>query len=340
MAFAERPGRGAVVQPRRLGPEADALQVQLEAGVQRVAVEDLQAECVQGGEEGHVGMLAERLAECQRAMRGQLGHQSVGNRTHALVLLRLGRDLGRRLHRIGVALDPRRHDRRLVAVRARHRLRFRFRLDRQLILRPDVTALDAQTASRVDADEGARPGDLVRLEHRRPILQGGQRRLDLAKPPVRLLAQLLGVGVLGLDAVVLAAKRVARGRLLFGQGRGLAPELAQPEGVAVGEVGSDLDPLSSPQLGPPRLRAPAGPRPAGPPGPRPAASRRRRPGTGRAGSRRRRLRRLPVRRTGLAYPKPGRRPRSACGGWRRAPWSRRPSAARTPAPGARGRPRR
>ena len=93
---ADRLGRGAVVQPRRLGAEADALQVEFQAAIRAVVVEDLQRQGVQRREEGDVRPLAERVAQAERAVRGQLGHQPVGERRQALVLLRLGCGLGSR----------------------------------------------------------------------------------------------------------------------------------------------------------------------------------------------------------------------------------------------------
>ena len=64
---------------------------------------------------------------------------------------------------------------------------------------------------------------------------------------VDLLGQILGVGVLVLEPIVLLPQSVPR-RLLVGRHRHrVAPQLPQPEMVAVGEVGRDLDPL--PPLG-------------------------------------------------------------------------------------------
>ena len=89
MASIERVRQRAILQPRRLRAETRALQVELEAGVLSVAVERLQAEGMQRRREGDVGMLAQRVAKRERPVRRQFGHQPVGDRLQALVLLRL-----------------------------------------------------------------------------------------------------------------------------------------------------------------------------------------------------------------------------------------------------------
>ena len=89
MARIDGRGERAVGKAGRLRGEADALQVELQAGVLRVAVEHAQAERVERCEERDVGTSAERVAQRQRAMRGQLGHQPVGQRLEPLVLVRL-----------------------------------------------------------------------------------------------------------------------------------------------------------------------------------------------------------------------------------------------------------
>ncbi len=85
----QRPGHCGVVQARRLRVERDALHVELQAGVQAVAVEQAQGEGVQRGQERHLGLLADRMPQGQGAMRGQLGQQPVRQRLDAVFLLRL-----------------------------------------------------------------------------------------------------------------------------------------------------------------------------------------------------------------------------------------------------------
>ena len=89
MARLDRLGRGAVGQPRRLGAEARALGRDLQAGVRGVAVEGAEAERVQHRREGDVRIVRQRVAQRQRAMGGQLGHEPIRQRLEAVVLLRL-----------------------------------------------------------------------------------------------------------------------------------------------------------------------------------------------------------------------------------------------------------
>ena len=51
----------------------------------------------------------------------------------------------------------------------------------RLVLGPDVAAIDRELAIRVDADEDAGAGDLGGVVADRPILEGGERRLDFAE---------------------------------------------------------------------------------------------------------------------------------------------------------------
>ena len=94
--------------------------------------------------------------------------------------------------------------------------------------------------------------------------------------------QFVGSGVLFLEAVVLGAQRVVARLLLLGELGGLAGQAAQAGGVAVRELGRDLDPF--PALGAQRLglRLELLDRPAGRAAPGPAASRHRPARTDRA----------------------------------------------------------
>ena len=123
--------------------------------------------------------------------------------------------------------------------------------DRRLVLGPDIAAIDAKRAVGVDADEDAGAGDLGRIVDDRPIVEGGERRLDLAEPLVDLVRQFVGVLILRLELGVFGLQRVDR-RLLLGREVGRrAVEFAQAVGMAVGKVDGDLDPL--PALGGDRL---------------------------------------------------------------------------------------
>ena len=278
MPSVERVRQGAVLQARRLGAETGALQIELQASVLSVAVERLQAERMQRRREGDVRMLAQRVAKRERPMRRQFGHQPVGDRLQALVFLRLGRRLGLRRHARLVVLNPS-GDRPRRAVLA---FGFGLRFDRQFVLRPDVAPLDTQASRAVDADERAGAADLFGIERNRAIVEGGERRLDLAEPQIDLLGDLIGLRVGFLQAIHLRLQGVARGLLLFGERDLLTAKLPEAIGVAVGEVGRDLDPLPTLRRGSPRLDREAVQRPAGRATPHPAASRRRLPGTGRA----------------------------------------------------------
>jgi hypothetical protein len=117
--------------------------------------------------------------------------------------------------------------------------------NRLLVLRPHIAALDVQGAVRADADKDAGTRDLRRIVDNGPLLEFPQRRLDLAQARVDLLRDLIGVGVFLLQLVQLRLEGIACLGLLLRQRHLLAAQPAQPVRVAVGEVGSDLDPLPS-----------------------------------------------------------------------------------------------
>ena len=311
MPSVERVRQGAVLQARRLGAETGALQIEFQASVLSVAVERLQAERMQRRHEGDVRMLAQRVAKRERPMRRQFRHQPVGNRLQALVFLRLGRRLGLRRHARLVMLSPSGGGPR----RAVLAFGFGLRLDRQFVLRPDVAPLDTQASRAVDADESAGAADLFGIERNRAIVEGGERRLDLAEPLIDLLGELVGLRIGFLQPVHLGLQGVARGLLLLGERDLLAAKLPQAIGVAVGEVGRDLDPL--PALGADRLgsifelvRRPAGRASATSCSQPPSSPWNRSRMIDAAGVRHRRRRR----RTGRACRRRGRRLRSACAG--------------------------
>ena len=83
----DRLGRGGIVEPRRLRGESRALDIDLEAGVDGVAVERFEAECVQHREEGGVGVARQRVPQRQRAMRRQFGDEPIGQWLDAIFLL-------------------------------------------------------------------------------------------------------------------------------------------------------------------------------------------------------------------------------------------------------------
>ena len=110
-----------------------------------------------------------------------------------------------------------------------------------------------QSAFGVDADEHAGAGDVGRIIGDRAILEGGERRLDLAEPLVDFVRELVGALVFGFELGVFGVQRVDR-RLLLGRQFGRrAFEFAQAMGMAVRETRRrDLDPL--PALGGDLLR--------------------------------------------------------------------------------------
>src|SRR5687768_6429360 len=77
--------------PRRIGrTKPDALQVELQAAVLCVAVAHAETERMGRREERDLGTAAERVAQCQRVMCGELADQPVGTGLEALILFRLG----------------------------------------------------------------------------------------------------------------------------------------------------------------------------------------------------------------------------------------------------------
>ena len=162
MPFVERAGQRRVIEPRRLASELDALQVEFRAGVRTVGVEHTQRERVERGEESDLRPFAQRMAERQGAVRGQFRQQPIGNRAQTFVVLQFGRGGLRGIGR-APAFDVVRDDR--CRILADLDCRFRLRLDRQLVLLPNVAALDPQRAVGGDADEGACAPDLVGVEY-------------------------------------------------------------------------------------------------------------------------------------------------------------------------------
>ena len=235
MPLLERAGERGVVQPRRLASELDALQLELQAGVRAVGVEHAQDQGVQRGQEGDIRPFAERMAQRQRAVRGQLGQQPIGDRPQTFVFLRLdgGRWVGRS---VAAGFSD---SRRRVLPGLDHHLRL---LDRQFVLWPNITALDPQRPVRRDADEGAGAGDPVGVERDRMTGKRLDRGLEFAHAAVLLFGQLLRFGRGRLDILHLLLECGQRRLLLRRERHGVAAELAQAVGVAVGEVRRDLHP--------------------------------------------------------------------------------------------------
>ncbi len=251
---ADRLGRLGLAQSRRLRPERHLLEVEFQAGVLRVGIEDFQAEGVQRGQERDAGLFTDGAAQRKRAMCRQFGHQPVGDRLHAIVFFRLGLRLRIAVDGLAAALDPYRPGSRIVVVGlgSLRGIGLRRGRDRQLVLGPHIAAFDPYLALAVDADEGAGAGDFRRIEHQRPQLHAAQRLFDLGEALLDGLGDFVMVGILLFKLVVLRPQRFAR-RLFLGRQRHLlAPDLAQPEGVAIRKIERDLDP--APAFGPDRIR--------------------------------------------------------------------------------------
>ena len=168
-------------------------------------------------------------------MGRQLTDQAFGQRLDDVVLLVL---------RFGLAADG--DDRP-------HRLRVRcgafgfavavgLTLDGRLVLGTDIAALDGQSARAVDADKGASARDLGRIVEGRPVLEGGDRRLDLLEPQIDRLRQVLAIVMLGVEPVQFLGQGLIGGLFVGGEFGAFARDPAQTGGVAVGEVQRGIDP--------------------------------------------------------------------------------------------------
>ena len=119
----------------------------------------------------------------------------------------------------------------------------RGRRNGRLILGSDIAALDSQGAGAIDAHEHAGASDLVRGIDDWSLLEGGERGLELGKAPVDLLRDVLRLAVALLQFVEFGSEGVVRGDLVLGERALLADEPAEIIGVAIGEVGRNLDPF-------------------------------------------------------------------------------------------------
>lgn len=106
-----------------------------------------------------------------------------------------------------------------------------------------VAAVNQQRAVVADRHEHARPGNLGRIVLDGALIEGGQRRLDLAEPLVHRVGQLVRILILGDETIVLLGERRNRRLLLGGQVDRRAGERAQPGSDAVGQAYRRLDPL-------------------------------------------------------------------------------------------------
>ena len=193
------------------------------------------------GEEGDIGMLAERVAQSQRSMGRQLGHQAVGDRLQAIVFLGLRCRLDVHSEVIVLMLRARRDGTHAV-----FELGIDFWLNRPFVFGADIAALDAQVARSVDADEGAGARDLRGIEDHRPIVEARERRLELPEPFVHLFGQFVGIVISFLQPVELGLERVAGRLYLLGVRELLAAEAGA--GRKCGRRGSQARPRSTSSL--------------------------------------------------------------------------------------------
>ncbi len=118
------------------------------------------------------------------------------------------------------------------------------RLDgRRFILRSDVAAINQQSAFGPDADEDTGAGDLGWSIDDRAILEGRERRLDLAEPLVDFVREFIDALVFGFELSVFGVQRADRRLLLGGQIGRHAVEFAQTTDMAVRKLGRNLDPF-------------------------------------------------------------------------------------------------
>lgn len=239
----------AVLELGRLRREEDVADRGVEAAARaRHAHEAVGDELVEQQRQRDARAGGDRIAQCERAVGGQLLHQPFGQRLQPLVLLGLGFDVQAGNGDDG-ALDRRSaaavHCARL-AVGSRVRLIVVVLLGhlRRLVLGTHEAALDLQPSRAVDADEGTRAAGLGRIERRRTRVEHVERRLDLAEPLIDIVRQVVGrVGILLLDRAILGLERVVGDLLLVGEDRAVALEPPEATLVAVGKVDRDLDPL-------------------------------------------------------------------------------------------------
>ncbi len=194
---------------------------------------------MQAGVERRVERAAERQTQRDRAMRGQFGHQPVGDRLQTFILLRFVCGIG--------GLRP-----ITFGLTGARRLRLiDLWLDRRFVLGTHEPALDMQIAARTDADERARTGHVFRLVNHRTVVDRFNGGLDLAEPLVDLVGQFRQIGIVGFEFFEFGLQCIAARFLLIGQRFLFAEHAAQSVGVAVREIESDLDPL--PAFGPDRF---------------------------------------------------------------------------------------
>jgi hypothetical protein len=204
-------GIGCLGEILALFAEEDVIDGRLQAGAGGGRpLEGVAHELVQQGGKRDLGIGAHGIAERQGAVRSQLGNEPFGQRlddVFLVVILRFGR----------LAADG--DDGALNGAGCRDFGTGGFGLavgvldaDPRLVLRAHIAAIDDGLAIAVDADEDAATRDVGRIVDDRALLEGFERRLDLAETLVDLVRQLIGFRVFSLDPFVFLtqASRAAR----------------------------------------------------------------------------------------------------------------------------------
>ena len=168
------------------------------------------------------------VPQCQRPVSRQLAHQPVGQWLDGVILILLRRSFA--ADRDDGALDG--GCRRLTGIAVGLRSAIDVNGGWRLVLGAYVAPIDRELAIRVDADEDAGAGDLGGVVADRPVLEGGERRLDFAETRVHLVGQFVGVLVFRLELAVLGLQRLNRRLLLDREVCWRSVEFAQTMGVA------------------------------------------------------------------------------------------------------------
>src|ERR1700730_11244266 len=93
-----------------------------------------------------------------------------------------------------------------------------------------IAAIDGKATVGADADERTGARDLGRIVADRAILEGGERRLDLAEARIHRVGQFLGVLIFGFELGVLSLQRLDRRLFLAREIGKRALEFAQAMG--------------------------------------------------------------------------------------------------------------
>lgn len=181
------------------------------------ALEGVAHQLVQQRRERDLRIGADRIAKRERAVRGQLGDEPFGQRFDDIflfILLRFGRlaadgDDGA----LDAACDPCVCPVRIACATDLMTLR----VDRCLVLRPNITATDDKLAGAINADEHAGARDLDGIVNDRALLERLEHLFDLAQALVDLVGQFIGFRIFRFDPVILLAQRLAGGTFVVGE---------------------------------------------------------------------------------------------------------------------------